>query len=144
MWIAQSEITASLTGKIYNASVAVAESSTFTNTMKKGQGGFIQIDAFFTEPMSDIKVTAAQPLGYTDVFHIGQITATTGSAYGCSDPDLWMGEPQLSLSGVSNIKYTLMYPGLINNFPTRDETKEENKIVFKIPIHVSLNTFFWC
>ena len=49
-----------------------------------------------------------------DIFHIGQITFETGSAFDCSEPSLWKGETTWSLSQASAVKYTLSYPGLLN------------------------------
>ena len=48
------------------------------------------------------------------MFNIGDMTATTGDSFECSDPGLWYNTPQLSSSGLSNVKKTLTYNYLVN------------------------------
>ena len=48
------------------------------------------------------------------MFHVGEISYETAAGFDCADSTLWNSFGTDSLSGVSNAKYTLKYPGLFN------------------------------
>jgi hypothetical protein len=42
------------------------------------------------------------------------MSAVAGSAFSCADPTMWYNIPQVSASGLSNVKNTVKYDYLIN------------------------------
>ncbi len=66
VWVGQFEVTATLSGDLFNAAVTVnAEPSGPPDQLSIGQSVALTFDAIVTHPMADIKFVAAQPLGYT-------------------------------------------------------------------------------
>ena len=49
----------------FNATVDIHAETPIPTEMKKGGSALIKVEAYVTEPMSDLTFTATQPLGYT-------------------------------------------------------------------------------
>lgn len=133
VWVGQIEVTASLSGSIYNAEVTMSDPPT---TLAKGDADLIKIDAKITNPAGDIKFVVSQPLGYTEVFHFGDISYAVGDAFACSDAKHWKASSTKSSTGMSNSRYYVEYPFLINRDAKRDVSDPINQLTFKVPVQV--------
>ncbi|TRY70980.1 hypothetical protein TCAL_11101 [Tigriopus californicus] len=118
---------------IYEAKVELKNPPTI---ISKGSSALFVIEAFITDPAVSIDFGTFQPLGYSDLFHIGQITFETGNAFACSDPKFWKDKYLPSPTELSVVNASLSYPMLINREADRLVTEEKNKMVFYVPIHV--------
>ncbi len=91
-------------------------------TIKKGDSKMFMLEIFLTEPMSDLEVGIMQPLGFNDIFHIGDIHIERGNAFACTAKELIEKRYLRSPSGMSIINATITFAALIN----RDGRKEED------------------
>ena len=74
------------------------------------------------------RVSAFNPLGYDDTFHLGEPVKLLGGSFSCTDEAKWELKAGLSISRKSVGKMELSYKNLVNLDKSLDETKPENKI----------------
>ena len=111
-----------------------AEVKTVPTSLERGGHGLLEAEIIITQPFTNISVSAFNPLGYDDTFHLGDPVKQLGGSYGCTEEAKWELKTGQSISRRSVGKIELSYRNLINLDRSLDESKEENKIRIKIPI----------
>eukprot|EP00094_Tigriopus_californicus_P011496 TCALIF_11101-PA protein Name:"Protein of unknown function" AED:0.09 eAED:0.09 QI:0/0.77/0.73/0.95/0.48/0.58/46/1495/2737 len=133
VWIGQAKVQTSIVPLEYDAKVDFHNPS---SAIRKGNAELFSISAFITEPSADIEFGVFQPLGFNDIFHIGQISYSVGNAFACSRPEFWEERYIRSPSKLTVNNATLRYPFLINREAKRDVNNDVNRIQFQVPVHV--------
>ena len=111
-----------------------AEVKTVPSSLARGGHGLLETEIIVTETFTDLTVSAFNPLGYDDTFHLGEPVKVLGGSFSCTEEAKWELTTGPSISRKSVGKLELTYQNLINLDQTHDETAEGNKINIKIPI----------
>ncbi len=82
--------------------------------LRKGRGHLFAVRAAVTEPVSDLSLTVANPFGYDDAFHVGDVTVAAGNAFACSPEARWRHRRDPAPSGLSVMRAEVSYSKLIN------------------------------
>ena len=137
LWVGQQKVVTSIqTPASTPVYTNTAEVKTVPTSLDRGGHGLLETEVIITQPFSDLTLTAFNPLGYDDTFHLGSPVREMGEAFvsPCNTETGWQLTARQSISRKSVGKIDLTYRGLLNLDSSRDETSDENKINIKIPI----------
>ena len=132
LWVAHTQIETAINTTIQYP--VEGEVTKIPEELDQGESGLIEVEVFVTNPSADLIFTFFNPLGFGDVFNLGNPKLTTGASFGCNDPDNWAltTTPSITRKSIGKIEYK--YEGLINSDETHDVTNIANKIILSVPI----------
>ena len=131
LWVGQQEVVTDVQSVTYTNT---AEVKSMPTSLDRGGHGLLETEIIITEPFSDLTISAFNPLGFDDTFHLGEPVKQLGGSFGCTEEAKWERKPGQSISRKSVGKIGLSYKNLINLDSSRNSSSAENKISIKIPI----------
>ena len=133
MFVAQQQVVPSIITRTFTTT---AEVKTVPTSLDRGGHGLLETEIIITRPVTNLTISAFNPLGYDDTFHLGSPVREMGEAFvsPCNTETGWQLTARQSISRKSVGKIDLTYRGLMNLDSSRDETSGDNKINIKIPI----------
>ena len=131
LWVAHKKITTDITDTVYDTTVDILG---LPETMSKGETAIVEAKLTTVNPYGDVKITVFNPLGYDDVFDIGQPVIESGNSYQCNDVSKWKFNLYKSISRKSVGKMDYVLEKVLNIDMSRSVGNTDNIIKVKFPL----------